>query len=1162
MRIFYIITLLCFSVFGNQVFANKCYETFANTSKQKSKTRINNLPALAEALTKGLTLQKDQEAIFNLYLSSYFGQFKKLTTLLQRTYGVLRTETKYLKTPFREQIISYQRKVFEHPESLSEFTKSFKNSANRVRNNLFQIDANLGFWMKTFQFPLLNQKDNTKKVANKKEFLEYLDSVVSPELRKSLKTTEEYEEDTLLLYKALEKERIAMVKKSKDIQALSQAMLDLIHTVGFGNKLLTTQLKSEDAKEQLSAIVNIVSEREQFARYLDFTSFKALQTFLGVEHPTGLTKNDDLEQILKNIEKDIEEMNFKVIAEEQVRIRSLSLHESPYRSCLGGDCSSNTYFDTALHPSFIYFTQTDLHHKSSGQMTIVLGEATNTAGQTVKTAFLDKIQYIPNQRIIPMLSAIRNSLKEKGYILGIPKEVGNHTDLSNYEATRNFVKDKILPKLKKLPLKNFTPHPHSDSQFSDRGYSRAYQKLEMLEFTEWELDVDIHPGEIFEPYLSEDVTLGSFVKKVLSLKDTKTEEEQLSFIKSLVVLRHIEESVISTNDVFGYLAKIIKDDSVSFKVRKFTLYELIDFIDEIDLKVFNEFFTTPPLKENNDGIIQPISRWEKFNIFFQLFSKKEKKEIIGELSNWKNSNDSKQNVFLVNLLADAVNLDIKTFNKKSSSNTTPINDFQRESLSNKISFDTFKKHSITVKLLESEFAKIIDINASDKYSIGWTALVLAVKEGDLNLTKYLISQGANLHIKDYSGKNVLMFSAENGHLEVLKYLLSKGADIYALSEYTKQTILMRVAIEGHLDITDYLVSRGADIHAKDNTGKNVLMFSAEHGHLELVKYYVSKGISPHSVTYYKKTALMYAVENRHLDVVKYLVSLGVDIEVKDRYGTTPLMLAASEGDLAMFKYLVSQGANIYAKNNSDNNVLSFATRNGHTHITEYLLSQLENIDITDSYILKAIIHGHLDTVKYLASKGANIHAEDNNHNSALMLAVKYGHLEIMEYLVSQGANVNNPPNSKRYHSPLTYAVKYGHLDAVQYLVSKGADVNFRDPHGQTVLMLAAKQGDLPIVTYLVSQKANVNAKNAFGWTALMLAAKNGYLAIVQYLVSQKANIMEENTMGETALELAKSNNHIQIVEYLSPLVLKYKYRSQESSDLEQELYPFWINTEH
>ena len=84
-----------------------------------------------------------------------------------------------------------------------------------------------------------------------------------------------------------------------------------------------------------------------------------------------------------------------------------------------------------------------------------------------------------------------------------------------------------------------------------------------------------------------------------------------------------------------------------------------------------------------------------------------------------------------------------------------------------------------------------------------------------------------------------------------------------------------------------------------------------------------------------------------------------------------------------------------------------------------------NIDTNDDALKWASSNGHLEVVKFLVEKGANVHADDNY---ALGWASENGHLDVVKFLVEKGADVNADNNCA-----LRWASKNGHLDMVNYI---------------------------------------------------------------------------------------------------------------------------------
>ena len=63
--------------------------------------------------------------------------------------------------------------------------------------------------------------------------------------------------------------------------------------------------------------------------------------------------------------------------------------------------------------------------------------------------------------------------------------------------------------------------------------------------------------------------------------------------------------------------------------------------------------------------------------------------------------------------------------------------------------------------------------------------------------------------------------------------------------------------------------------------------------------------------------------------------------------------------------------------------------------------------------MKAAGNGHLDAVKFLESKGADI------YNRVIHAVAYKGHMEILVYLMKKGASVHTPDKARLIHAYLT-----------------------------------------------------------------------------------------------------------------------------------------------
>ncbi|CDR01782.1 unnamed protein product, partial [Oncorhynchus mykiss] len=89
-----------------------------------------------------------------------------------------------------------------------------------------------------------------------------------------------------------------------------------------------------------------------------------------------------------------------------------------------------------------------------------------------------------------------------------------------------------------------------------------------------------------------------------------------------------------------------------------------------------------------------------------------------------------------------------------------------------------------------------------------------------------------------------------------------------------------------------------------------------------------------------------------------------------------------------------------------------------------------------------------------------------------MKAVRAGHLCTVQFLISKGANVNRA-TANNDHTVVSLACAGGHLAVVELLLSHGADPTHRLKDGSTMLIEAAKGGHTIVVSYLLDYPNNV-----------------------------------------------------------------------------------------
>lgn len=583
---------------------------------------IETLDDLLHAFSQGLKpdlSNAQQRDAFELYRKMRFGNPN--TSLNAGTTDeiakALKAHPELEKEPFRNFKLSVEEKSYPVTAELKKFTDGQVSSAGQVRSNLFQIDANAGFWKKLLQYseeqiPKTLTKEEQKALAaeQKARWSQYLSSKISPEVRAQLVNEKLSAEDRgEILYHVLVKERGELKAAGKDTRAVSQAIVDLVHTIGYFDASIAKRLKSTDGLVRLEAYQQLLSARDHFAMKLGYENhFEQVLKEMNVAVPTGVPSAHGTTDTLKEFEKAVVSGAVTSSKGQSERtIRHLSLTESPYRSCLGGsDCSSRTYLTKALDPNYHYFTITDETGASTGHITVVLGEA-EVNGQKVKMAFIDKVQNVPNADIPVMMEGMRRSLAEKGYKLALPKDIGDHNGLSNEDITRSFVKSNIKVNEHET-LANFTPHTHKYS-FPNK-YSRAGNRLPSSEVLPLNLagGVSIKPAEVVKPWKpAEGLDLKKLVEASSKLKHSADLKDRLRYIPSM---KAIEDAKLGGDSEFdATLTKWISDPNESFQLRKQALLFkwtdrfapldslLLNFTPEERVQLLQNLLDTPRYRE-------------------------------------------------------------------------------------------------------------------------------------------------------------------------------------------------------------------------------------------------------------------------------------------------------------------------------------------------------------------------------------------------------------------------------------------------------------------------------------------------------------------------------------------------------------------------------------
>ena len=164
---------------------------------------------------------------------------------------------------------------------------------------------------------------------------------------------------------------------------------------------------------------------------------------------------------------------------------------------------------------------------------------------------------------------------------------------------------------------------------------------------------------------------------------------------------------------------------------------------------------------------------------------------------------------------------------------------------------------------------------------------------------------------------------------------------------------------------------------------------------------------------------------------------------------------------------------------------------------------------------------HLEVLKFLVEKGADVNAEDSNKVVPLHSLSVRNSASGIAFLTAKGAEVD----AKDYggDTALHHAAMSDAADAVALLVKKGADIESRDDYQRTPLILCARERGGPgTIRILLEAGADVNARDKFQSSSLELAAWRGKKEVVDILMDAGADIPSGGREARFFLSIAAS----------------------------------------
>ncbi|ORX87452.1 ankyrin [Anaeromyces robustus] len=200
---------------------------------------------------------------------------------------------------------------------------------------------------------------------------------------------------------------------------------------------------------------------------------------------------------------------------------------------------------------------------------------------------------------------------------------------------------------------------------------------------------------------------------------------------------------------------------------------------------------------------------------------------------------------------------------------------------------------------DKQFQSSININEKD--ISGEYPVINAFNLSNFTIFKYLVNQGANIHINNNSHLFISMAMDKPNSIEFIRCLLQQNAPMNKEDANGNYPIIK--AIKKNSVYIAFLLIKYAKKHyisfdIMDKDGNTPLILSYRLNRVEIFRYmlaslYTSLNINKTDVN--GNSLLTYAVLQYDIETIKFLMAVGANPNYKNCYGKSPLDIANSKG---------------------------------------------------------------------------------------------------------------------------------------------------------------------------------------------------------------------------------------------------------------------------
>lgn len=187
------------------------------------------------------------------------------------------------------------------------------------------------------------------------------------------------------------------------------------------------------------------------------------------------------------------------------------------------------------------------------------------------------------------------------------------------------------------------------------------------------------------------------------------------------------------------------------------------------------------------------------------------------------------------------------------------------------------------------------------------ALIQAIAQGRVDISKLLIETGADPNVIDATGRPPLLIAIGNQQSELALGLLDTAVDVNFRTAGSQPVTALGLAMQQKLvPVALRLIEKGAAVSLPFHYG-SVLRRAIDLESVELVEALVEKGAVLDTTASVENSQLIHAVQKRSLPLVEFFLAKGVPVNQRGKNGTNALMEAVRIDEIAIAGVLLKGG---------------------------------------------------------------------------------------------------------------------------------------------------------------------------------------------------------------------------------------------------------------